>query len=67
MSEANFEERLAVLEEAVHQLQEAFKTRQSVPDWLDRLTGSMKDEPDFDEVLAHARTIRGADRPDSAA
>jgi hypothetical protein len=30
---------------------------------LDRVIGSMKDEPAFDEVLAHGRAIRQADRP----
>jgi hypothetical protein len=37
--------------------------RQSPADWLDRVIGSMKDEPAFDEVLAHGRSIRQADRP----
>lgn len=32
-------------------------------DWLDRVIGSMKDEPAFDEILAHGRAIREADRP----
>jgi len=67
MSEGNLQQRIAVLEEALHELQEAFKARQPIPDWLDRLSGSMKDEPAFDEVLAHGRTIREADRPDSPA
>jgi hypothetical protein len=63
MPEATLEQRMTVLEEAVRQLQEALNLRKPAPDWLDRLIGSMKDEPAFDEVLAHGRAIRHADRP----
>ena len=63
MPQANLEQRMAALEETVHGLQEAMEARQPAPDWLDRVIGSMKDEPAFDEVLAHGRAIRQADRP----
>jgi hypothetical protein len=36
--------------------------RKPAPDWLDRVIGSMKDEPAFDEVVAYGRAIRQADR-----
>jgi hypothetical protein len=32
------------------------------PDWLQRLIGSFKDEPAFDEVLAYGREMRKSDR-----
>ena len=63
MSETRLEQRMTALEESVRELQEAMYARQPSPDWLDRVIGSMKDEPAFDEVLAHGRTIRQADRP----
>jgi hypothetical protein len=63
MPKATLEQRMTVLEKAVRELQEAMKTRQPAPDWLDRVVGSMKDEPAFDEVLALGRAIRQADRP----
>jgi len=63
MPEAPLEQRMMALEEAVRELQEAMKARTPAPDWLDRVIGSMKDEPAFDEVLAHGRSIRQADRP----
>ena len=44
-------------------IQESMKARSPAPDWLDRVIGSMKDEPAFDEVLAYGRAIRQADRP----
>ena len=63
MSDAILEQRLITLEEAVRDLQEALRTRRPADDWLDRVIGSMKDDPEFDEVLAHGRAIREADRP----
>jgi hypothetical protein len=63
MAEATLEQRMTALEGTVRELQEAMKARHPAPDWLDRVIGSMKDEPAFDEVLALGRAIRQADRP----
>ena len=63
MPEATLEQRMTALEEAVCELREAMKARKPAPDWLDCVIGSMKDEPAFDEVLAHGRAIRQSDRP----
>ena len=60
MSEATLEQRVMVLEQTVCELQAALNSRQPAPDWLDRVIGSMKDEPAFGEVLAHGRAIRQA-------
>jgi hypothetical protein len=60
MREATLEQRMTVLENAVSELREAMNARKPAPDWLDRVIGSMKDEPAFDEVLAHGRAIRQA-------
>jgi hypothetical protein len=58
MPEASLEQRLMALEHAVGKLQEAMKARVPASEWLDRVIGSMKDEPAFDEVLAYGRAIR---------
>jgi hypothetical protein len=63
MPETTLEQRMTALEITVRKLEEAMKARQPALDWLDRVIGSMKDEPAFDEVLAHGRAIRQADRP----
>jgi hypothetical protein len=63
MADAPLEQRVLDLEKAVRELQEALKSRKPASDWLDRVIGSMKDEPAFDEVLAYGRAIRQADRP----
>jgi hypothetical protein len=61
--EATLEERLAAVEQAVRDLQRLMSVRIPSPNWLERLTGSMKDEPAFAEVLEYGRAIRQADRP----
>jgi hypothetical protein len=56
------EERLAALEQAVADLQKQ-QTAPPAGVWWERIVGSFKDEPAFDEVLAHGRAFRSADRP----
>lgn len=48
------EERLAALEAAVQELQQRV-TPPLGPDWLDRLIGSQRGEPGFDEVITLGR------------
>jgi hypothetical protein len=63
MAETTLEQRMNVLEETVRELKESMNARKPTVDWLDRVIGSMKDEPAFDEVLAHGHAIREKDRP----
>jgi hypothetical protein len=42
---ATLVQRVQALENAVHELREALNARKPAPDWLDRVVGSMKDEP----------------------
>jgi hypothetical protein len=63
MPDQTVEQRLTALEQAVRELQHAMTARKPAADWLDRVIGSMKDEPAFDEVVAYGRAIREADRP----
>jgi hypothetical protein len=57
------EQRLERLEAAVRELQLALAARAPDANWLERVTGSFKDEPAFAEVLEYGRAIRQADRP----
>ncbi len=63
MQKATLDHRMTAIEEAVRELQEVIKARNPAPNWLDRVIGSQKDEPAFDDVLAYGRAIRQADRP----
>jgi hypothetical protein len=51
--------RVGALEREVAEI----KRRPQSPDnWIARLTGSMKDEPEFDEILRLGRELREAER-----
>ncbi len=56
----SLEERLAAVEAAVTELQKQVAAPQST-NWLQQITGSFKDEPAFEEVLAYGRAIRQGD------
>lgn len=62
-SNSVLEQRLTAVEVAVKELQQLVLPRTPAGNWLERLSGSMKDEPAFAEVLDYGRAIRGADRP----
>lgn len=54
------EERLAAVETAIAELQKQLADSQYV-NWLQQITGSFKDEPAFEDVLAYGQAIRQAD------
>ena len=56
----SLEERLAIVEAAIAELQKQIAFDQQ-SNWLQNITGSFKDEPAFDEVLAYGRAIRQGD------
>ena len=56
----SLEERLAAVEAAIAQLQKQVVIPQAT-NWLQQITGSFKDEPAFDEVIAYGRAIRQGD------
>lgn len=60
MANTSLEERLAAVEAAIAQLQQQIAIPQQT-NWLQQITGSFKDEPAFEEVLAYGRAIRQGD------
>mgnify|MGYP000443692814 CR=1 FL=1 len=56
----SLEERLAVVEAAIVELQKYVAVPQPT-NWLRQITGAFKDEPAFEEVLAYGRAIRQGD------
>lgn len=63
----SLEERMAAVEAALAKLSEGIvKLQKQVANpqpinWLQQITGSFKDEPAFEEVLAYRRAIRQGD------
>ena len=55
---ATIEDRLAVVEAAVAELQDRLLVQPPASDWLEQVIGSFKDEPAFEEVLKYGRAIR---------
>ena len=59
-TDTSLEKRLAAIEAAIAKLQNQVATPQS-SNWLQEITGSFKDEPAFEEILAYGRAIRQGD------
>jgi hypothetical protein len=59
-TDTSLEERLAAVEAAIAELQKQVVAPRPT-NWLQQITGSFKDEPAFEEVLAYGRTIREGD------
>jgi hypothetical protein len=59
--DTSIEERLKVVEAAIAELKQ--HNAHPEPNWIEQITGSFKDDPIFDEVLAYGREFRYADRP----
>jgi hypothetical protein len=62
-TESTMEQRLAAVEDAIRELQSRLNSTTPAPNWLERITGSFKDEPAFEEVLEYGRAFRQTDRP----
>ncbi|MBE9010213.1 hypothetical protein IQ250_08345 [Pseudanabaenaceae cyanobacterium LEGE 13415] len=59
-TDLSIEERVAALEAAVAKLQQEPAPIQP-QNWVEQLSGSFKDEPEFEAVLAYGRAIRQGD------
>jgi hypothetical protein len=55
------EQRLASLEKAVADLQKRVSAAPIQADWLEKVIGSISDQPAFLEALEHARALRQED------
>ena len=61
--DTSIEQRLATVERVVADLQRQLAKAAPAPNWLERFTGTFKDEPAFADVVEYGRAIREADRP----
>jgi 2,3-bisphosphoglycerate-independent phosphoglycerate mutase len=62
MANETVEQRVAILEKEVAQLKRRLDQVAPLKNWLDRVAGSMKEYPEFAEVLKHGAAIRQADQ-----
>lgn len=62
-TEISMEQRLAAVEAAVRELQLRMTILPPAANWLERISGSFRGKPAFDEVLAYGRAWRESDRP----
>jgi hypothetical protein len=60
-SQTELEQRLAIVEVALSQLQQQIST--TPPNWIAQISGTFKDEPAFDEILAYGREFRQTEPP----
>jgi len=64
MSETTaLEDRVKALEEEVAELKRRGGPKETVGEWLDRISGRMAKYPEFDELVRLGREAREADRP----
>ena len=62
---STIEERLAHVEQDLARLKSQVDGLRSKPNWIDQITGTFRDDPEFDEILRLGREIRQADRSDA--
>ena len=60
------EERLAIVEQELAELKKKMPVLLSKPDWITRITGSFKGDPEFGEILRLEREIRNAESIEEA-
>jgi hypothetical protein len=56
------EDRLTILEKKVAELKQVLPPTLPSHHWLDQVSGSFKDDPEFDKILRLGREIRQAER-----
>lgn len=58
MTQTELEARLLAVEAALQEMQRRLATLRPAPHWLDEMSGSCKDDPAFEEVIALGRAFR---------
>ncbi len=63
MSSGNVEERLAQVEKELESLKSQVKTLRPNTNWIEDISGSARDDPEFKEILRLGKEIRDAEDP----
>ncbi|WP_409883143.1 transferase hexapeptide repeat containing protein [Nostoc sp. ChiSLP03a] len=61
LDEANLEQRLATLEQTVADIKHRVIDAPTYSNWLEKVIGSISDEPAFLQALEYGRSLRHAD------
>ena len=64
-STSTLEERMSQVEQDLAKLKAQVDRLRPKENWIDRITGSFKDDPEFEEIPRLGREIRQADRFES--
>ena len=62
----SFEERLAMLEKEIRELKQGSAPAQTKHNWLEKITGTFKGDPEFGEILRLGQEIRKAEKMEGA-
>lgn len=62
-TEPTIEQRLSAAEAAIVEIRRQLPSPATGLGWLERMIGSQADEPAFDEVIAHGRSLRTGEHP----
>ena len=62
----DLETRVATLEKDMAEVRRRLGDSTSMQEWLRRVSGRFKDDPEFDEIVRLGREMREADRPNDA-
>lgn len=60
----SIEARLAAIEQELAEIKGRLPPKTEPKNWIQEISGSMKDYPEFDEILRLGREMRQADRPE---
>ena len=61
---SKLEERLTKVEQELELLKVKVCSESPKRGWISEMTGSFKDDPEFDEILRLGKELRDADRPE---
>ena len=60
LDQQTVEERLSALEKELRELKQQVTVQQDQQSWIERIAGTFKDDPDFEEIVRLGREFRKA-------
>ncbi|MFN6128963.1 MAG: hypothetical protein ACK6DC_09410 [Planctomycetota bacterium] len=60
---ASVEERLTKIEKEIEAIKTKIPADESKTNWLNKVNGTFRNDPDFDEIIRLGKEFRDSDRP----